>query len=484
MDHAELAEKLGRALEANKPGGKQPHVLVVLPSFSVSETLLSHYGPRIPALEHRYMLAYLLLHRIGSCEMIYLSTESPGEAVLEYLTALLPAKDRPNVKSRFQHIPVPDHTPRSVAAKILDRPDLIARLKAVIGGRPAFIEPWNVTRFETDLAAQLGIPINGTSPKLWPLGFKSAGRRMFVDAGVPVPYGREGVQTVADVLRAIDEIRTARPQAQGVVIKHDESGAGDGNAVIKFADLDRQPDPKQALRERLEGLPAWYLKDLLAGGIVEELVAGERFSSPSAQMDILPDGTVNVLATHEQILGGDTGQVFIGCRFPADPAYAKRLAAYGRDVGKKLAAKGALGRFSLDFATTLDADGNWQVFALEVNLRKGGTTHPYAALRSLVPGHYDAELGRWVASDGSARAYCSTDNLVHETWLGMAPQQIIDRIADAGLQFDYGSGTGIVLHMLSCLAIDGRFGLTAIGTTPEHAAELYDAAQAAVLPRP
>jgi hypothetical protein len=268
MDHAELAEKLGRALEANKPGGKQPHVLVVLPSFSVSETLLSHYGPRIPALEHRYMLAYLLLHRIGSCEMIYLSTESPGEAVLEYLTALLPAKDRPNVKSRFQHIPVPDHTPRSVAAKILDRPDLIARLKAVIGGRPAFIEPWNVTRFETDLAAQLGIPINGTSPKLWPLGFKSAGRRMFVDAGVPVPYGREGVQTAADVLRAIDEIRTARPQAQGVVIKHDESGAGDGNAVIKFADLDRQPDPKQALRERLEGLPAWYLKDLLAGGIV------------------------------------------------------------------------------------------------------------------------------------------------------------------------------------------------------------------------
>jgi hypothetical protein len=28
--------------------------------------------------------------------------------------------------------------------------------------------------------------------------------------------------------------------------------------------------------------------------------------------------------------------------------------------------------------------------------------------------------------------------------------------------------------MLSCLAIDGRFGLTAIGRTPEQAADLYE----------
>jgi hypothetical protein len=32
----------------------------------------------------------------------------------------------------------------------------------------------------------------------------------------------------------------------------------------------------------------------------------------------------------------------------------------------------------------------------------------------------------------------------------------------------------VVLHMLSCLAVDGRFGLTAIGLTPEQAADLYE----------
>ena len=49
-----------------------------------------------------------------------------------------------------------------------------------------------------------------------------------------------------------------------------------------------------------------------------------------------------------------------------------------------------------------------------------------------------------------------------------------------GLQLDPSTGTGVVLHMLSCLAIDGRMGLTAIGRTPEHAAQLYDLAGAAV----
>jgi hypothetical protein len=34
--------------------------------------------------------------------------------------------------------------------------------------------------------------------------------------------------------------------------------------------------------------------------------------------------------------------------------------------------------------------------------------------------------------------------------------------------------------MLSCLAVDGRFGATAIGTTPAHADDLFEAMLAAV----
>jgi hypothetical protein len=50
----------------------------------------------------------------------------------------------------------------------------------------------------------------------------------------------------------------------------------------------------------------------------------------------------------------------------------------------------------------------------------------------------------------------------------------------AGIGFDYRTGTGVVLHMLSGLAIDGRMGLTAIERTPEGADALQDATRRAI----
>ena len=199
------------------------------------------------------------------------------------------------------------------------------------------------------------------------------------------------------------------------------------------------------------------------------------------QVDLLPGGGVRVLATHDQVLGGDNGQVYLGCRFPADPAYAARPRPARRRrrsrAGRRAAAPAGPASTSWPPAR---GSGPWSVTALEVNLRKGGTTHPFSALRSLVPGRYDAEAGAWLAdADGSTRAYRSTDNLVDPSLAERSPQSVIDAVRDAGLQFDAGRGTGVVLHMLGCLAVDGRFGATAIGRTPEHADELYAATLAA-----
>jgi hypothetical protein len=121
------------------------------------------------------------------------------------------------------------------------------------------------------------------------------------------------------------------------------------------------------------------------------------------------------------------------------------------------------------------------VFAIEVNLRKGGTTHPYTALRHLVPGRYDHASGDWVAdSDGVVRCYAATDNLLDPAWLGLAPDLAIEAVAAAGLEFDPMRGTGVILHMLSGLAVDGRCGLTAIGTSTQEAQRLEEGARAAI----
>jgi len=477
---ANVQAKLTAALDANTQGSTVPHVMIALPSYSVSESLLSHYRDRVPSLEHRYLNALVVAGRIESCEIVYISTRAPLPEVLDYYLELVPPSKRDATRERITIFEVDDGTARSVATRLLDRPDLIAKVRDHVGDRPAFIEPWNVTESEVNLALALDMPIHGTSPELRPLAFKSAGRRMFADAGVPAPFGREDVRMTDDVIGAVHAIRANRADTMGIVIKHDDSGAGDGNVVIDLRPMDDATDPDDWLRSTIDALPEWYRTDLALGGVVEERIAGEQFSSPSAQVDLRPDGRVTVLATHEQVLGGPGGQVYLGCRFPADPAYAPLLAEHAARIGEQLAARGAIGRFSVDFVAAASADGPWDVYAIEVNLRKGGTTHPYSALRNLVPGRYDAAAGQWIAQDGTTRAYSSTDNLVDESWLGLPPADVIRAVRDAGLQFDTATGTGTVLHMLSGLAIDGRFGLTAIAPTPAEAEVMFEGVRAAV----
>ena len=221
----ELQADLGPFWSLNRPGSGVDHVVVVLPSFSVGESMLSHYAARIPALEHRYLVTSLMLHRIEACELVFLTCQAPGRRVLDYYASLVPWGRRGSTRARFRLAVVPDDSPRPIAAKLLDRPDIIGALRASFAGRPAFIEPWNVTEREVEVAERLQVPIDGTAPDLWHLGFKSAGRRLFREAGVPLPAGREDVRTVNGMAVAAAEIREQRPTATGVVVKLDNSAA-------------------------------------------------------------------------------------------------------------------------------------------------------------------------------------------------------------------------------------------------------------------
>ncbi len=462
----ENQQRLAAALRAHRPGSGVPHVVVSLPSLSIASSLLAHYGARLPVLEHRYLLGLTLLPHIRDCELVFVCSVAPSADVVEDYLDLLPARERADCRRRFRVLAVADPSPRGLAAKLLDRPDLVERLRQWVGDRPAFLDPWTVTGDEVRLADALGLPVNGTAPHLEVLARKSAGRRLLRDAGVPVPVGVEDVRSPQAVLAAVADLRGSLPGCHGVVVKTDDSGAGDGNRVLRWDVGDRPCDGVAAF-------PDWYVADLAEGGIVEELVEGARFASPSVQVEIAPDGPPRVLATHEQVLGGEGGQVYQGCTFPASDEYAARLGRYGLAAARRLAQHGAMGRLSVDFAASAAADGPWRIAALEVNLRKGGTTHPLDALRYLVPGRYDVAAARWVSGDGSSRFYEATDNLVDPAWRGREPRDVLDAVRVAGLRFDPATGCGVVLHMLLGLAVDGRIGLTAIGRSREHAAELF-----------
>lgn len=131
--------------------------------------------------------------------------------------------------------------------------------------------------------------------------------------------------------------------------------------------------------------------------------------SPSVQLRASPHGEVEVLSTHDQLLGGPSGQTCFGCRFPADAAYASLITRHSIAIGEELARRGVIERFGIDFVVTR-SHGEWVAHAVEINLRNGGTTHPALALLALTEGEYDPVQVRFDV-DGTAKYYVATDHL-------------------------------------------------------------------------
>jgi hypothetical protein len=191
------------------------------------------------------------------------------------------------------------------------------------------------------------------------------------------------------------------------------------------------------------------------------------------QLRVTPLGDLELLSTHDQLLGGPSGQSYLGCKFPADPAYAAAISREAAKVGRRLAREGVIGRFALDFVTVREAGGEWRAYAIEINLRKGGTTHPFLTLQFLTDGSYDAERAVFSAPSGRPKCFVASDHVESPAYRALTPDDLIDLVLRHRLQFDQSRQTGVVFHMLSAMAAAGRLGLTAVADTPQEADALY-----------
>jgi hypothetical protein len=352
--------------------------------------------------------------------------------------------------------------------------------------------PYNTTELERDVALCLGIPMYGADPRLAPLGSKTGCRRLFGEVGVPYPLGVEELRTLDDLVDAIVGMRAQRPTMDSVIVKLNEGVSGAGNALVRLAGVPEPgaPEERDAVLERLRAMelesPTTPLDVYLAkfeegAGIVEERITGEEIRSPSVQLRVLPGGEVELLSTHDQLLGGASGQSYLGCTFPAAPEYAGAITEHARAIGERLAADGALGRFAVDFVVMRDADGGWTPYAIELNLRKGGTTHPFLTLQYLTDGRYEPESGLFLTPRGREKHLVATDHLESPLLRGLVPADLFDIVARHGLHYDQSLQAGIVFHMISCLTEHGRVGLTAVGDTPEEARQRYEDAERILL---
>jgi hypothetical protein len=278
-------------------------------------------------------------------------------------------------------------------------------------------------------------------------------------------------------------LRAEAPELRRAIVKHNEGVSGFGNAVVDLTSLARDAavDEVDRLLDTLPvdshagGVDRYFATLDREGGIVEEMVEGEVIASPSVQLRITPLGNVELLSTHDQILGGPSGQVFLGSRFPADPGYATQISRSARRVGESLARRGVIGRFALDHVVVRRADGAWDDYAIEVNLRKGGTTHPFLTLQFLTDGTYDEEGAVFVAPDGTEKHYVASDHVMVAGLETLTPQDLLELALLRNLHFDQTRLVGPVFHMLSAMPTHGFVGVTCVGNSAADARHRYDA---------
>ncbi len=131
-----------------------------------------------------------------------------------------------------------------------------------------------------------------------------------------------------------------------------------------------------------------------------------------------------------------------------------------------------IGRFSVDFVSVRQSNG-WKHYALEMNLRKGGTTLPYLMLKFLTGGVYDAATGIYTTPTGQARYYHASDNVEKDQYRGLMPDDLIEIVVQNELHFRSHRQQGVVFHLIGALSEFGKLGVVGIGHSPEHATALY-----------
>jgi hypothetical protein len=276
------------------------------------------------------------------------------------------------------------------------------------------------------------------------------------------------------------------------LVKLNEGVSGEGNALVDLRNLavpgspgEREETARrvQEMTFELPGTPfsSYAMKLGERGGIVEERISGVELRSPSVQLRVTPFGEVELLSTHDQLLGGPSGQSYLGCSFPADFEYAKKISADAQRIGERLAQEGVLGRFAIDFVVVRSGDGSWAQYAIELNLRKGGTTHPFLTLQFLTDGQYDPATALFFTPSSREKHLVATDHLESPILRGLTIDDLFDIVARHGLHFDPARQHGVVFHMISCLTELGRVGLTAVGDTPASARAMYHKAERILL---
>ncbi len=456
--------------------------VVIIPSITLDQEILAKITGHVHYEER--LLCLLMLLRMPRTHVVYVTSMPIDPVIIDYYLHLLPGITRHHATQRLTLLSCYDASPRSLTEKILERPRVIERIKKSIPvGNVSHMACFNVTALERTLSVKLEMPIYGCDPELFEQGNKSNSRKLFRTCGLDLPEGYEDLKNEDEIVQALTDLKLNDPSLKKAVVKMNDGFSGEGNGVFSYEGMDKLTEWKSWITQNLSTRLKIVASDLSfhefiykfqsMGGIVEAFVEGDIKRSPSVQCRISPLGDCKVISTHDQEVGGESEQIFLGATFPAHEDYAIEVGEYGLKVAKALQEKGVLGRFGVDFISVKQGN-EWKHYAIEINLRKGGTTHPYILLQFLTDGDYDYENGMFLTANRQTRYYYCSDNLRNTKYRGITPPDLIDIAMLHQLHYDGTSQEGVMFHLIGALSQYGKLGVVCIGSTPERARNFYE----------
>ena len=333
-------------------------------------------------------------------DIVYVAPFEINDDVRSYYAKLLEVGGVRNPEMRFKVVVpenihrFPEHT--SLAAALLYSPRALRQIRRYVRGQTAYIVPGVVGPEDKTLALYLKIPLLAADPDAAAvLGSKSGSKRVFTAADVNIPAGAHDIYEEGELFVTIAKLIAAYPDVARWLVKLDDEWGGRGHCCLDVgathelrnvvAELQGErnhfskhdagywgrQEVQETARKRLmavvpaairrhasiscpEVYPDWrrYVAGIERIGCVVEALPNETVGSPSASLFIEPDGTVNVIATHEQIFSAPFK--FCGSVFPQQSAPHAAVRGAATAIGNVLFKKGVYGHVGVDFVAFWD----------------------------------------------------------------------------------------------------------------------------------
>ena len=292
-----------------------------MPSFTLDQEELTKLDGA--AFYEERLLFLLIRLRNPRAHVAYVTSQPVHPLILDYYLHLLAGVPASHARARLTMLCAYDSSPRPLTQKILERPRLIERIReAIPDSDAAYLTVFNSTPLERKLAVLLGIPLNGLDPEA-ELPRHQVGQPQGVPRGRrPASGGLRGSEGQG---RRRARAGRARARAAGACARRREAERellGRGQRVFRFPE---QRDARRRCTTRWTASssrsPANRTSTTSAssrGWAASSRRSSTRRTSCRRRRSCAPRRAARSLATstHDQILGGPSGQIYQGCTLP------------------------------------------------------------------------------------------------------------------------------------------------------------------------